>query len=223
MDTCNKVSKYLLNSGYECNIIGVPKTIDNDLYGTDHCPGYGSAAKYVATTMMELFLDATVYNKGQITIVEIMGRNAGWLTAASALASYKGQGPDLIYLPEQAFDVEKFLKQVKEVADKNEGKCIVALSEGIKTADDQYVVEAIASSSASKDSFGHTQLGGVAATLANLVKERIGGKVRAVEFSLMQRCGAHLASKNDVEEAFEAGRTAVRCACEGYTDKMVVF
>ena len=223
MDTCNKVSKYLLNSGYECNIIGVPKTIDNDLYGTDHCPGFGSAAKYVATTMMELFLDATVYNKGQITIVEIMGRNAGWLTASSALASYKGYGPDLIYLPEQAFDVEKFLKQVKEVADNNEGKCIVALSEGIKTADGQYVVEAIASSSASKDSFGHTQLGGVASTLANLVKEKIGGKVRAIEFSLMQRCGAHLASKTDVEEAFEAGRVAVRSACEGNTDKMVIF
>ena len=223
MDTCNKISKYLLKSGYECNIIGVPKTIDNDLYGTDHCPGYGSAAKYVATTMMEMYLDATVYDKGQITIVEIMGRNAGWLTAASALASYKGLGPDLIYLPEQPFDVEKFLKQVKEVADKNNGKCIVALSEGIKTADGQYVVEAIASASAAKDSFGHTQLGGVAATLANLVKEKIGGKVRAVEFSLMQRCGAHLASKTDVEEAFEAGRTAVRSACEGYTDKMVVF
>ena len=223
MDTCNKISKYLLNSGYECNIIGVPKTIDNDLYGTDHCPGYGSAAKYVATTMMELYLDATVYDKGQITVVEIMGRNAGWLTAASALASYKGLGPDLIYLPEQAFDVEKFLKQVKEVADKNHGKCIVALSEGIKTADGQYVVEAIAASNAAKDSFGHTQLGGVAATLANLIKERIGGKVRAIEFSLMQRCGAHLASKVDVEEAFEAGRTAVRSACEGYTDKMVVF
>ena len=214
MDTCNKISKYLLNSGYECNIIGVPKTIDNDLYGTDHCPGYGSAAKYVATTMMELYLDATVYDKGQITVVEIMGRNAGWLTAASALASYKGLGPDLIYLPEQAFDVEKFLKQVKEVADKNHGKCIVALSEGIKTADGQYVVEAIAASNAAKDSFGHTQLGGVAATLANLIKERIGGKVRAIEFSLMQRCGAHLASKVDVEEAFEAGRTAVRSACE---------
>ena len=223
MDTCNKISKYLLNSGYECNIIGVPKTIDNDLYGTDHCPGYGSAAKYVATTMMELYLDATVYDKGQITVVEIMGRNAGWLTAASALASYKGLGPDLIYLPEQAFDVEKFLKQVKEVADNNHGKCIVALSEGIKTADGQYVVEAIAASNAAKDSFGHTQLGGVAATLANLIKERIGGKVRAIEFSLMQRCGAHLASKVDVEEAFEAGRTAVRSACEGYTDKMVVF
>lgn len=223
MDTCNKISKYLLKSGYECNIIGVPKTIDNDLYGTDHCPGYGSAAKYVATTMMELFLDATVYDKGQITIVEIMGRNAGWLTAASALASYKGLGPDLIYLPEQAFDIEKFLIQVKNVADANHGKCIVALSEGIKTADGKYVVEAIADSSAAKDSFGHTQLGGVAATLAGLVKEKIGGKVRAIEFSLMQRCGAHLASKVDVEEAFEAGRIAVRSACEGNTDKMVVF
>lgn len=223
MDTCNKISKYLLNSGYECNIIGVPKTIDNDLYGTDHCPGYGSAAKYVATTMMELYLDATVYNKGQITIVEIMGRNAGWLTAASALASYKGLGPDLIYLPEQAFDIEKFLTQVKEIADKNNGKCIVALSEGIKTADGKYVVEAIASSNAAKDSFGHTQLGGVAATLANLVKEKIGGKIRAVEFSLMQRCAAHLASAVDVEEAFNAGRYAVKYACEGETDKMVVF
>ena len=205
MDTCNKVSKYLLKEGYECNIIGVPKTIDNDLYGTDHCPGYGSAAKYVATTLMELYLDATVYNKGQITIVEIMGRNAGWLTAASALASYKGYGPDLIYLPEKPFDVDKFIESVREVADKNNGKCIVALSEGIKTADGRYVVEAIASSSAAKDSFGHTQLGGVAATLANLVSSRIGGKVRAVEFSLMQRCGAHLASATDIEEAYNAG------------------
>ncbi|MCI5790480.1 MAG: 6-phosphofructokinase [Clostridiales bacterium] len=223
MDTCNKISKYLLKSGYECNIIGVPKTIDNDLYGTDHCPGYGSAAKYVATTMMELYLDATVYNKGQITIVEIMGRNAGWLTAASALASYKGYGPDLIYLPEKAFDIDKFLTSVKEVADKHNGKCIVALSEGIKTADGRYVVEAIASENAAKDSFGHTQLGGVAATLANLVKEKIGGKVRAIEFSLMQRCAAHLASKVDVEEAFNAGKYAVKYACEGETDKMVVF
>lgn len=223
MDTCNKVSKYLLKEGYECNIIGVPKTIDNDLYGTDHCPGYGSAAKYVATTLMELYLDATVYNKGQITIVEIMGRNAGWLTAASALASYKGYGPDLIYLPEKAFDVDKFLESVKAVAEKNNGKCIVALSEGIKTADGRYVVEAIASSSAAKDSFGHTQLGGVAATLANLVSSKIGGKVRAVEFSLMQRCGAHLASATDIEEAYNAGKYAVKYACEGETDKMVVF
>ena len=223
MDTCNKVSKYLLSCGYECNIIGVPKTIDNDLYGTDHCPGYGSAAKYVATTMMELFLDATVYDKGQVTIVEVMGRNAGWLTAASALASYKGYGPDLIYLPEQVFDIDKFLTQVADVVKKNNGKCIVALSEGIKTAEGLYVAEAIAAGNSAKDSFGHAQLGGVAATLANLVKEKVGGKVRAVEFSLMQRCGAHLASKNDVEEAFNAGRYAVKYACEGNTDKMVVF
>lgn len=223
MDTCNKVSKYLLKSGYECNIIGVPKTIDNDLYGTDHCPGYGSAAKYVATTMMELFLDATVYNKGQITIVEIMGRNAGWLTAASALACHKGFGPDLIYLPEKAFDVEKFIESVKTVAARNNGKCIVALSEGIKTAEGKYVVEAIAAGNTAKDSFGHTQLGGVAATLANLVSERIGGKVRAIEFSLMQRCGAHLASATDIEEAYNAGKYAVKYACEGETDKMVVF
>lgn len=223
MDTCNKISKYLLSSGYECNIIGVPKTIDNDLYGTDHCPGYGSAAKYVATTMMELFLDATVYDKGQITIVEVMGRNAGWLTAASCLASYKGQGPDLIYLPEVAFDIEKFLADVKRVSDNNNGKCIVALSEGIKTADGQYVAEAIAAASAAKDSFGHTQLGGVAATLADLVRQKFGVKVRAIEFSLMQRCGAHLASATDVEEAFMAGAMAVRYAVAGETDKMVVF
>ena len=122
MDTCNKVSKYLLSVGYECNIIGVPKTIDNDLYGTDHCPGYASAAKYVATTMMELNLDAKVYDKGQITIVEIMGRNAGWLTAAAALASYKGLGADLIYLPEIPFSADKFLADVKRVADANNGK-----------------------------------------------------------------------------------------------------
>ena len=223
MDTCNKISKYLLKQGYDCNIIGVPKTIDNDLYGTDHCPGYGSAAKYVATTMMELYLDATVYNKGQITIVEIMGRNAGWLTAASTLATYKGYGPDLVYLPEKPFDIDKFLESVKKVADKNNGKCIVALSEGIKTADGKYVVEAIAANNAAKDSFGHTQLGGVAATLANLVSEKIGGKVRAIEFSLMQRCGAHLASATDIKEAYEAGRRAVRYACAGRTDKMVVF
>lgn len=223
MDTCNKISKYLLKSGYDCNIIGVPKTIDNDLYGTDHCPGYGSAAKYIATTLMEIYLDATVYDKGQITIVEIMGRNAGWLTAASMLATYKNLGPDLIYLPEKAFDIDKFVEDVRKVSERNGGKCIVALSEGIKTSKGKYVVEELAEQKASKDSFGHTQLGGVAAALASLVKEKIGGKVRAVEFSLMQRCGAHLASKNDVEEAFNAGRYAVKYACEGETDKIVVF
>lgn len=223
MDTCNKISKYLLSKGYNCNIIGVPKTIDNDLFGTDHCPGYGSAAKYIATTLMEISLDAKVYDIPQITIVEIMGRNAGWLTAASSLASYKGLGPDLIYLPELPFDIEKFISDVKNVVDKNHGKCIIALSEGIKTKEGQYVAEAIAQSSSSKDSFGHTQLGGVAASLAEIVKERFGIKVRAIEFSLMQRCGAHLASKTDVEEAFNAGAMSVRHAVNGETDKILVF
>ena len=223
MDTCNKVSKYLLSKGYECNIIGVPKTIDNDLYGTDHCPGYGSAAKYVATTLMELCLDATVYDKGQITIVEIMGRNAGWLTAASSLAYYKGLGPDLIYLPEIPFDIDKFVDDVKNVIDQNNGKCIVALSEGIKTKEGLYVAEAIEQRKAEKDSFGHTQLGGVADALADLLKQRFKTKVRAIEFSLLQRCAAHLASKTDVEEAFMAGVMAVRYAVQGETDKMVVF
>jgi len=223
MDTCNKISKYLLAKGYECNVIGVPKTIDNDLFGTDHCPGYGSAAKYVATTMMELNLDAKVYDKGQVAVVEIMGRNAGWLTAAAALASYKGLGPDLIYLPELPFDPEKFLVQVKEVMDANKGKCIVAVSEGIKTASGEYVAEALGKAEMAKDNFGHAQLGGLAAKLADLVGRTYGVKVRGIEFSLMQRCGAHLASKTDVEEAFRAGQEAVRAAVNGETDKMVVF
>lgn len=223
MDTCNKVSKYLLAAGYDCNVIGVPKTIDNDLYGTDHCPGFASAAKYVATTMMELNLDAKVYDKGQVTVVEIMGRNAGWLTASAALACYKGLGPDLIYLPELPFSPEKFLKDVKAVMDKNNGKCIACVSEGIKTADGTYVAEALSASSMAKDNFGHAQLGGLAQQLANLVQNNLGGKVRPIEFSLMQRCGAHLASKVDVEEAFAAGAAAVKAACDGETDKMVVF
>lgn len=224
MDTCNKISKFLLDHGYQCNVIGVPKTIDNDLFGTDHCPGYGSAAKYVATTMMELSLDARVYDTKQVTIVEIMGRNAGWLTAASALASFAGHGPDLIYLPELPFDIEKFITDIKKVLNNPEKKCIVALSEGIKTKDGRYVAEAIEDGKvATRDSFGHAQLGGVAAALGGLVQERIGCKVRAVEFNLMQRCAAHLASGRDVEEAYEAGATAVRAACSGETDKMVVF
>ncbi len=222
MDTCNKVSKYLLAKGYDCNIIGVPKTIDNDLYGTDHCPGYGSAAKYVATTFMEICLDAKVYDIPQITIVEVMGRNAGWLTAASSLATYKGLGPDLIYLPEIAFDIEKFVSDVKEKIEKT-GKCLVSLSEGIRTKEGRYVSEVIAEKQQAKDSFGHAQLGGVASCLADLLRNRFGTKVRAIEFSLMQRCAAHLASETDVEEAFMAGVMAVRYAVEGNDDKIVVF
>ncbi len=220
MDTCNKISKYLQSVGYECNVIGVPKTIDNDLYGTDHCPGFASAAKYIATTIMECNLDAKVYNFGQVCIMEIMGRNAGWLTAAAALANSKGLGADLIYLPEMPFDVEKFVRDVRRVCERNDNKCIVCVSEGLKTAEGKYVAECTVSKN---DTFGHAQLGGLAQVLANIIKERLGVKVRPIELSLMQRCGAHLASKTDIEEAFNAGAFAVKSACEGETDKMVIF
>lgn len=222
MDTCNKVSKFFKDSGYECYCMGVPKTIDNDLDLTDHCPGYASAAKYVATSIMEIKQDANVYDTPMVTIVEIMGRNAGWLTAASALASYKGNGPDLIYLPEVAFSLEKFYADVDRVYKENHGKVLVAVSEGVKTADGKYIPELLASNLA-KDSFGHAQLGGTASVLAQKVKEKLNVKVRAIEFSLLQRCAQHLASKVDIEEAFEAGKIAVKEACKGTTDKMVGF
>ncbi|MBN2558645.1 MAG: 6-phosphofructokinase [Clostridia bacterium] len=220
MDTTNKISKFLQKSGFDCNVIGVPKTIDNDLFGTDHCPGYGSAARYVATTLMELYHDARVYDTPMITVVEIMGRNAGWLTAASALASYKGAGPDLIYLPEIPFTMEKFLSDVRKVYEKT-GKVIVAFSEGCKDSDGKYIAEMGAS--LSKDAFGHAQLGGAAAVLAARARDEFGCKVRGIEFSLMQRCAAHLGSLTDVMEAFAAGREAVRAAVSGITDHMVAF
>lgn len=221
MDTCNKISKFLLSANYDCRIIGVPKTIDNDLYGTDHCPGYGSAARYVATTMMEVWHDTHVYDTGLVTIVEVMGRNAGWLTAAASLANYKGFGPDLIYLPEIPFDVDKFVNDVKEAASKKGGKVLVVLSEGIKDMDGRYISEYLVS--LDRDSFGHAQLGGVATVLAGIVSDNLKLKVRPIELSLLQRCAAHLASKVDIDEAFMAGQMAVRYAVQGETDKMVVF
>ena len=220
MDTCNKVSKYMQQSGYECRVMGVPKTIDNDLFGTDHCPGYGSAAKYIATSIMELKLDATVYNTGMVCVLEVMGRNAGWLTAAAQLATYKGLGADLIYLPETPFDVDEFLASVKDICAKQNNKCIVVVSEGIKNAEGKYVGEFVASKT---DLFGHAQLGGVGQMLADMVKNELGVKVRAIEFSLLQRCAAHLASKVDVEEAFASGAYAVKAAIAGETDKMVIL
>lgn len=222
MDTCNKVSKYMQKVGYECRVMGVPKTIDNDLWGTDHCPGYGSAAKYIATSTMEVYHDARVYDTGMITILEIMGRNAGWLTAASALAAYKGNGPDLIYLPELPFDMDKFLEDTTRIYKEN-GKVIIAVSEGIKDKDGKYISEYGSDMAKAKDSFGHAQLGGLAATLANIVKEKTGAKVRGIEFSLLQRCAAHVGSLADVNEAYLAGQTAVKLAVEGKTDYMVAF
>lgn len=222
MDTCNKISKYMAKSGYDMNVIGVPKTIDNDLFGTDHCPGFASAAKYIATTIMEINLDAKVYDTGMICIIEAMGRNAGWLTASAALANSKGLGADLIYLPEVPFDVDKFVADVKGVLAKNDNKCIVCVSEGIKNKDGVLIGEVLGQAGA-RDSFGHAQLGGVAANLANIIKEKTGIKTRAIELSLMQRCAAHCASDTDIEETFEAGKQAVKSAVSGETDKMVCY
>ena len=219
MDTCNKISKYMQKVGYECRIMGVPKTIDNDLNGTDHCPGFASAAKYIATSCAEVWQDAHVYDTGMVTIIEIMGRHAGWLAGSAALASLTGCGPDLVYLPETDFDMDRFLSDVKAVYDKT-GKCMVAVSEGIHYADGTFVSEAKTSAT---DGFGHAQLGGLASMLAETVKQKLGAKVRGIELSLLQRCGSHLASKTDVEEAYLAGQAAVEAAAEGFTEKMVAF
>ena len=219
MDTCNKISKYMQKVGYECRVMGVPKTIDNDLFGTDHCPGYASAAKYIATSCMEVYQDARVYDTGMICIIEIMGRHAGWLTAAAALATEYGAGPDLIYLPERDFDMDKFLADVERVY-KEKGNCMVAVSEGIHYADGSFVSEAKTSAT---DGFGHAQLGGLAARLAQVIKEREHAKVRGIELSLLQRAGAHLASQTDIDEAFAAGKMAVEAALSGETGKMVAF
>ena len=219
MDTCNKISKYMQKVGYECRVMGVPKTIDNDLYGTDHCPGFASAAKYIATSCMEVYQDARVYDTGMICIIEIMGRHAGWLAGSAALATAYGAGPDLIYLPETDFDMDKFLSDVERIY-KEKGNCMVAVSEGIHYADGTFVSEAKTSAT---DGFGHAQLGGLAAHLAAVVKEKTGAKVRGIELSLLQRCGAHLASETDIEESFMAGKAAVENAVNGITDKMVGF
>ncbi|MFA7588917.1 MAG: 6-phosphofructokinase [Acholeplasmataceae bacterium] len=220
MDTCNKISKFMREHDYEMRVIGIPKTIDNDLNITDHSPGYGSAAKYVATTLMELYHDATVYDQKMITVVEIMGRNAGWLTAAASLAQLKGQGPDLIYLPEIPFDLDAFYADVEKTL-KEKGKVIIAVSEGIKTKDGKYIPELF--QSLKKDAFGHAQLGGTARVLANELEQRTNVKVRAIEFSLLQRSAAHLASKVDVQEAFKVGQKAVLQALKGKTDVMIGF
>ena len=219
MDTCNKISRYMESVGYECRVMGVPKTIDNDLFGTDHCPGFASAAKYIATSCMEISKDARVYDNGMITIVEIMGRHAGWLAASAALATEFGAGPDLIYLPERDFDMDKFLADVDAIY-KETGKVLVAVSEGIHYADGSFVSEAKASAT---DGFGHAQLGGLAAMLADVVKKHTGAKVRGIELSLLQRCGAHLASLTDINEAYGAGKEAVEQAVGGVTGKMVAF
>ena len=219
MDTIGKLAEYGERIQSDIRFMGVPKTIDNDLFGTDHCPGYASAAKYIATSCMEVYHDARVYDTGMVVIIEIMGRHAGWLAASAALASAYGCGPDLIYLPETDFDMDQFLTDVDRVY-KEKGNCLVAVSEGIHYPDGSFVSEA---STSATDGFGHAQLGGLAAILAQVLKEETGAKVRGIELNLLQRCGAHLASETDIEESFMAGKAAVENAVNGINGRMIGF
>ena len=219
MDTIGKLAEYGERIQSDIRFMGVPKTIDNDLFGTDHCPGYASAAKYIATSIMEVYLDAHVYDTGMIVVVEIMGRHAGWLAAASALAGEYGAGPDLIYLPETDFSMPQFIEDVKRIYNEK-GNCIVAVSEGIHYEDGGFVSEAKV---AANDGFGHAQLGGLATILAEVLKEETGAKVRGIELNLLQRCAAHLASETDIEESYMAGKVAVENAVNGINGRMIGF
>ena len=219
MDTVLKLSNYAREIGSDVKIIGVPKTIDNDLCNTDHTPGFGSAAKYIASSLLEIAHDTFIYAVKSVTIVEIMGRDAGWLTAASALArNGYSTAPHLIYLPEVPFDKEKFISDVRHELSKR-NNVIIAVSEGIRDKDGNYIT----SSKAMADTFGHQQLSGAGKALEFLVKENIDVKVRSVEINVLQRCAAHLASKTDLDESFAQGKKAVALSEEGQTGCMVVL
>ena len=217
MDTVLKLSDYAKKINSDIKIIGIPKTIDNDLCMTDHTPGFGSGAKYIATTMLEIAHDTFIYAVKSVTIVEIMGRDAGWLTAASALARGDyNTAPHFIYLPEAAFNKDKFLSDIKEAL-KTKNNVIVAVSEGIRDENGDYIT----SSKAVSDQFGHQQLSGAGKALEFLVKENIGVKVRSVEINVLQRCASHLASLTDINEAFAQGQKGVELAEAGETATMV--
>lgn len=219
MDTVDKLAAYCKEHKIEdIHVMGAPKTIDNDLVGTDHCPGFGSAAKYIATTFSELERDCHVYDTKAVTIVEVMGRNAGWLTAASALARNNGAaGPSLIYLCEPAFSVESFLDDVKKKLEQQDS-VLVAISEGIKDKNGVYISEQVQSGAV--DNFGHSYIAGSARVLEDIVRREIGCKVRSIELNLMQRCASHIASKTDIQESKMLGMTACRCALQGKSGLM---
>ena len=222
MDTVSKLSRYAAKTGSDIKFIGIPKTIDNDLVETDHTPGFGSAAKFIASTVREITLDASVYdNKKSVTIVEIMGRHAGWLTAASALArKFEGDNPVLIYLPEAAFDQEAFLQKVEEALEQTPN-LVVCISEGIHDKDGTFICEF--ASDVGVDAFGHKMLAGSGKYLENLIKERLGIKVRSVELNVSQRCSSTMLSGTDQKEAIASGAFGVKCALEGETGKMIAF
>ncbi len=216
MDTVAKLSKYAEKHGEDIRIIGIPKTIDNDLCETDHTPGFGSAAKYVATTIQEIIRDSSVYSIESVTIVEIMGRHAGWLTASTCVLRANGEiAPHLIYLPEGDFDAEKFIDDVKKEQAKHKA-VIIAVSEGIELKDESY-------RSGTTDNFGHKYLSGIGKLLENLVREKIGCKVRSIELNVMQRCSSHICSKTDIDEAERIGAAGVSAALSGETGKMMAF
>lgn len=221
MDTVSKLSRYASQIGSDIRILGEPKTIDNDLILTDHTPGFGSAARYVASTVREIALDASVYEKKSVTIIEIMGRHAGWLTASAALArKYTGDNPLLIYLPEAAFDQNAFLASVEKAFEKN-CNVIVCVSEGIHDADGIFICEY--DSSVGTDTFGHKMLAGCGKYLENLVRERLGVKARSVELNVSQRCCSSMLSATDQQEAAAAGAFGVQAALNGETGKMISF
>lgn len=221
MDTVAKLSEYTRAHDYEMVIMGVPKTIDNDLVGTDHTPGFGSAAKYIAVTAQEIIRDCAVYQIPAVTILEIMGRDAGWLTAASAIGRVvNGIEPDLVYLPERVFDMQSFFSDVRAALAKHPN-VVIAVSEGIRFADGHYVGEG--TQTGAKDAFGHAYLAGTGKALELAVKSEIGCKVRAVELNLPQRCAAHIASATDLSESVCVGRAAVKAASEGVTRQMMVI
>lgn len=221
MDTVSKLSRYAAQIKSPIRFIGIPKTIDNDLVLTDHTPGYGSAARYVAASVREIALDASVYQQKSVTIVEIMGRHAGWLTAASVLArKFKGDNPVLIYLPEVAFSPDAFIEKVKEKLTKT-SNLVVCISEGINDGNGTFVCEL--ASDVGTDTFGHKMLTGSGKYLENLVKEKLGIKVRSVELNVCQRCSSSCLSATDLDEAAASGRFAVSAALDGETGKMINF
>jgi len=224
MDTIKKLSDYAIVTGHTTRFIGCPKTIDNDLALTDHTPGFGSAAKYIGTSMKEIIRDSFCleYSKGLVTIVEVMGRNAGWLTGSAALSKCEDcDGPDMIYLPEVTFDLEDFKNKVQKLL-KEKTSVVVAVSEGIRTAEGKYVCE-LGNSADFVDAFGHKQLSGTAAYLANYIAAELGAKTRSIELSTLQRAGSHLASRVDILEAYQVGGAAVKAADEGDSGMMVTL
>lgn len=222
MDTIKKLSDYAILNGSRIRFMGVPKTIDNDLAATDHTPGFGSAAKYIASITKEIIRDGLVYDQQNVTLVEIMGRNAGWLTGAAALAKGEDcEGPDMLFLPEITFDVESFMEKVANLHKKKKS-VVVAISEGVKVADGRYVCE-LTDNIDYVDAFGHKQLTGTARYLAEKISREVGCKTRAIEFNSLQRCASHIVGRVDITEAFQVGGAAVKAAFEGETAKMVIL